>query len=555
MRALGSLSNRIFLASALLAALSIGAALFFVRARLTTETEQALERDLQTAANIADQQQAALFDTFTRSARLIADLPRLKAAVDTGDPPTVQPIAEEYLQQLGADVLQVHDRRGGTLASAGGSTAGVLRLVEVPIRVDLDQLGTLTVGYLLDEDRAMELAALTGAEIAFAADGRVRASTLGSTSDAMLDVLSAGSTSTTVRMGNTEYEALVRPLHPEADGRPASVVVMHSRTARLRTLGAIQTFLVSLALISVLLAVAISYWVARTVARPLAKITDHMRQVAVSGDLTRKIALPDRRGWDDEDARVLAGTFNSLTEAIVRFQREAAQRERLSALGRLSTVIAHEVRNPLMIIKGALRTLTKQGVTTADLQDAAGDIDEEIGRLNRLVNDVLDFARPIRFECVPTDINAVCEDAVKAVSTGAQATPLLRAAPNLPALVTDRERVRMVLVNLLTNAQHAVEGTPPAGTGVPLIEVTTTAAGPDRVVVHVRDRGAGIAADDLSRIFDPYFTTRRGGTGLGLAIAGNIVQGLGGAISVTSQPGAGTEFRVELGHGPAGSAP
>jgi signal transduction histidine kinase len=553
MRILRSLSNRIFLASALLAALSIGAALFFVRARLTTETQQALERDLQTAANIADQQQAALFDTFTRSARLIADLPRLKAAVDTGDPPTVQPIAEEYLQQLGADLLEVHDRRGARLASAGGSTAGVLRLVQVPIRVDLDPLGTLTVGYLLDEDRAMELAALTGAEIAFAAGGRVQASTLDATSGAMVDVLSGGPASTTVRIGNTEYVALVRPLHPETDGSPASVVVMHSRTARLGTLAAVQTFLLGLAVISVLLAVAISYWVARTVARPLAKITDHMRQVAVSGDLTRKIALPDRRGWDDEDARVLAGTFNSLTEAIVRFQREAAQRERLSALGRLSTVIAHEVRNPLMIIKGALRTLTKQGVSAVDLQDAAGDIDEEIGRLNRLVNDVLDFARPIRFECVPTDINTVCEDAVKAVSAGTHPVPVLRAAPNLPTLATDRERVRMVLVNLLTNAQHAVDGAAAPAASTPAIEVTTAAAGRDRVVITVRDRGAGIAPDDLPRIFDPYFTTRRGGTGLGLAIAGNIVQGLGGSLSITSQPGAGTEFRVELGHGPAES--
>ncbi len=554
MRAFGSLSNRIFLASALLAALSIGAALFFVRARLTTETQQALERDVQTAANIADQQQAALFDTFTRSARLIADLPRLKAAVDTGDPPTVQPIAEQYLQELGADVLRVHDRRGVELASAGGSTGGVLRVVDVPIRVDFDQLGTLTVGYLLDEDRAMELAALTGAAIAFVADGRVQASTLASTSDAMLGVLTAGSASTTVRIGGTEYVALVRPLHPEADGRPASVVVMHSRTARLRTLGAIQAFLLALAVISVLLAVAISYWVARTVTRPLAKITDHMRQVAVSGDLTRKIALPDQPGWDDEDARVLAGTFNGLTEAIVRFQREAAQRERLSALGRLSTVIAHEVRNPLMIIKGALRTLTRQGVTTADQQDAAGDIDEEIGRLNRLVNDVLDFARPIRFEWAPTDVRAVCEDAVKAVSTGAQTAPVLRAPAPLPTLTTDRERVRTVLVNLLTNAQHAVEGAPESTTGAPPIEVTATPAGPDRVIIVVRDQGAGIAPDDLPRLFDPYFTTRRGGTGLGLAIAGNIVQGLGGAISVTSRPGAGTEFRIELGHGPTGSA-
>ncbi len=134
---------------------------------------------------------------------------------------------------------------------------------------------------------------------------------------------------------------------------------MHSRTARMRTLAAIQTFLVALAIGSVLMAVALSYWVARTVTRPLATITDHMRQVAQSGDLTRKLALASEDGWHDDDAQVLARTFNGLTDAITRFQREATQRERLSALGRLSTVIAHEVRNPLMIIKGALRTVTR----------------------------------------------------------------------------------------------------------------------------------------------------------------------------------------------------
>ena len=141
MRLLRSLSNRIFLASALLAALSIGAAVFFVRGRLTTETQAALDRDLRTAAALADQQQAAVFETFTRSARLLADLPRFKAAVDTGDAPTVQPIAEDYLEQIGADVLRVRDQRGALLASVDRDVVGVLREVEVPILVDQDRPG------------------------------------------------------------------------------------------------------------------------------------------------------------------------------------------------------------------------------------------------------------------------------------------------------------------------------------------------------------------------------------------------------------------------------
>ena len=546
MRVLASLSNRIFLASALLAALSIAAALFFVRERLTAETQRALIRDVQSAANIVDQQQAEAFETFARSARLLADLPRFKAAVDTGDAPTVQPVAEAYLEQLGADVLRVHDRRGAVLASAGNSSNGVVRVVEVPILVDQDQLGVLTVGYRLDDDRARELGSLTGAEIAFASGGQILVSTLGAISFRLLDGLAVDAPPAAVRIGQTDYVAMARALHPEAAGRPASVVVLHSRTERMRTLGAIQTFLGGLAVGSVMLAVVLSFWVARTVTKPLATIRDHMRRVAESGDLTQKVVLASDGGWDDEDARVLARTFNSLTEAIARFQREAAQRDRLSALGRLSTVIAHEVRNPLMIIKGALRTITRPGTSEADLKDAAGDIDEEIARLNRLVNDVLDFARPIRFDCAPTDVNAVCEDAVRAVTLNGHPPPSLTFTTPLPLIVTDRERLRTVLVNLLTNAQHAVEGAPVAGDGRSRIALSTEAAGEGRVVLSVRDRGPGIAADDLPRIFDPYFTTKRGGTGLGLPIAKNIIDGLGGAIRVTSTPGRGTEMRIEL---------
>jgi signal transduction histidine kinase len=124
--------------------------------------------------------------------------------------------------------------------------------------------------------------------------------------------------------------------------------------------------------------------------------------------------------------------------------------------------------------------------------------------------------------------------------------PILNLAP-LPTVVTDRERIRTVLVNLLTNAQHAVDA---AGGASPSIVVTTAHAGRARVAITVRDRGAGIAPDDLAHIFDPYFTTRRGGTGLGLAISKNIVEGLGGTLTATSHLGGGAEFRIELGSEP-----
>jgi two-component system C4-dicarboxylate transport sensor histidine kinase DctB len=119
-------------------------------------------------------------------------------------------------------------------------------------------------------------------------------------------------------------------------------------------------------------------------------------------------------------------------------------------------------------------------------------------------------------------------------------------APALPDLHTDGERLRTVLVNLVTNAQNAIDGRPN-----PRVVVITQPLADRRVAITVRDNGKGIAEDDLPRIFDPYFTTRRAGTGLGLAIAKNIIDAMGGSIGVATRQGVGTDFRIELSDAPA----
>jgi signal transduction histidine kinase len=288
----------------------------------------------------------------------------------------------------------------------------------------------------------------------------------------------------------------------------------------------------------------LSYLVARTMTRPLAAVTNAMRDVAATGDLTRKVTVRSR-AWDDEDARLLASAFNTLTDSIARFQREAAHKDRLTSLGRLSTVIAHEVRNPLMIIRASLASLWSDQITPTERREALADIDEETRRLNRIVTEVLDFSKPIRFELGETQVNDVCRASSAAAWAGSSAPPVqLDLDPHIPTVMTDAERLRTALVNILTNARHAVEevdGSPPS----PAV-VLSTRRHQDRIAVTVRDRGTGIAPDDLAHIFDPFFTTRRAGTGLGLPIAKNIIDGLGGSLSVDSQPDAGTAIRIEI---------
>jgi len=586
MRLLGSLRGRIFLASALLAVLSIGAAIFVVNQRVTREAESALQRDIRATGVLVEELRKTRTDTYTIMARLIADLPTLKAAVTTDDPPTVQGNLRGYQEPFkSANLLLVTDAAGAMLARSGDSSPaarlagdlpavrdallghetvsllsqpdGILQVVTVPIVTDLTQpqiLGSVSVGFLLNDALARQLKEITGSDVAFGMGDRVLTTTLPREHDQALASRLHSSGVSTVTLGREEYVVLPQPLRAgpaESDGPQPMALILRSRTEQLRSLGAIQTSLEATAVIAVLLATLLSFAVARTITRPLAAITDVMREVAATGDLTRKIAVGEGRRWHDEDAQLLATTFNTLTDSVARFQREISQKERLTSLGRLSTVIAHEVRNPLMIIRGALHALGQPDLNGSAMREAVADIDEEVERLNRIVNEVLDFARPIRFELAPTDLNALCrESAAAALASGPGAEVHLDLDPGAAPFTTDAERLRIALVNMLVNARHAVNGAPtsrePRATSPEPLVTLQTLANRDRVTIIIADRGAGIEPADLPQVFDPYFTTKRGGTGLGLAIAKNIVEGLGGTIEVDSTPGAGTAVRINL---------
>jgi two-component system sensor histidine kinase HydH len=385
---------------------------------------------------------------------------------------------------------------------------------------------------------------LTGSDIAFGMDGQVLSTTVPHADRALLSgILREGASASNVRLRDEEFAVLpVRLAAGEAlpEGGGPVALILRSRTEQLRFLSEIHTELAVTAVVAILLGTLLSFTVARTVTRPLAAITHVMRDVATTGDLTRKIVLRSNARWDDEDAKLLASTFNTLTDTVARAQREMSQRERLSSLGRLSTVIAHEIRNPLMIIKAALHTLRRPTAVPEEVREVASDIDGEVARLNRVVNDVLDFARPITFDYAPTDLNALCRESALAAQATPGAPVTLDIDPAVGTVVTDGERLRAALVNVIVNARHAVDGQQTQRVTLAARREAAT------VMITVGDTGLGIERANLSHIFDPYFTTKRGGTGLGLPITRNIVEGLGGTIIAASEPGRGTEIRITL---------
>ena len=572
-----SLTNRIFFATALLAVLSIAVAVYIVNRAVTRQAGLELQRGIEEAATLVDEYRKLSFEAFGREARLIADLPVLKAAVDTRDPATVERVARQYQSQLAnAELFAIADNQGRILARLGtsdvpnealaaaattGAAAGVERdafwperhgillIKSVPIWIDPrqpDVLGTLILGKSFDSGQAAGFKKLTNSEIAFGVNGTILAATLPPAAwPSLATLLARPGASVRIALLGEEYLAFANPLGPSGPGGQPMGIVLRSQTERLQFLSQLHTQLAATAVVAVFLATLFGYAIARTVTRPLGVITSTMREMAASGDLSRRIPMAEAP-WQDEDARLLATTFNSMTDSIERFQREATQRERLSSLGRLSTVVAHEIRNPLMIIKTSLRALRREDARPEQVQAAARDIDEEITRLNRIVAEVLDFARPIKFDPGPADLNALTRDAVHAAEAAAGCRGIrvsLDAA--IPMATLDAERLRQALINIIGNAIQAVAdaGTPADGGA---IRVRTARIDERRASITISDKGGGIAPEDLPRIFDPFFTTRRTGTGIGLAISRNIIEGLGGRITVSSERDRGTEVRIEL---------
>jgi signal transduction histidine kinase len=559
---LASLRSRVFAATALVAVLPMAAALGYVTTRVTRQAEAGLARQLEEAARIVEQHHRVRLETGRERALLMADVPMLKAAVATGDPPTVERLVSDYPERVGCDLFNVADADGHPLAALGGTLRGpgearspqgfatqngrLIEFFTVPILLGTgapEVLGDLTLGFVLDNRVAARLRSLTGSHVAIIYGGRVHASTLPGADDAALLATVPGDDVLRLRLAKEDWVALRRPL--VAGREEPAVLVLKPRAEALQPLDTLRVALAVAAFGAVAVSLLLSWAVARSVTRPLAALTDGMKEIAATGDLTREIG--PGRPWDDEDARLVARTFNTLTDSVARFQKEAALRDRLSALGRLSTIVAHEVRNPLMIIKGTLRTLRREGASAGEIREATADIDHEVARLDRIVGDVLDFARPLDVEAVPTDVAEVARSAGDAALEGcANAVVRYDLDPSVGIRMTDGERLRTVLVNLVANSRDGIRAAGEEAGRTGDIEVGCR-GGPDgRVLLWVADGGVGIPAGDLSRVFEPYFTSKRTGTGLGLAIARKVVDALGGTIRVESREGEGTRVEIDL---------
>jgi signal transduction histidine kinase len=231
---------------------------------------------------------------------------------------------------------------------------------------------------------------------------------------------------------------------------------------------------------------------------------------------------------------------------FARLQQRARQAERLAELGTLTGGLAHELKNPLSTIQLNLQLLGEdlipENPAFPRLQSRLSTVQKETARLRDILDDFLRFAGRMELMRKPVELNGMLEELVDFYTPQAQlqrvALRLRRSDGPLVAAIDER-LIKQAILNLMINALQAM---PEAGGEI----ILSATKDDDQVLIDVIDTGRGMDADTANRIFDAYYSTKRGGTGLGLAIAKRIVQEHGGAIDVTSELGKGSEFTVRL---------
>lgn len=224
-------------------------------------------------------------------------------------------------------------------------------------------------------------------------------------------------------------------------------------------------------------------------------------------------------------------------------EKKLRQSERLASLGQLASGIAHEIRNPLGIIKTISQTLHQEALEAGEdsLAEGLNIIESETDRANKVIKGMLDFARPEPLRLKPTDVEQVLQDMLTILRSLAKQHQVViesRLQP-VPPLQADADRLKQAVMNLMLNGIQSMEQ---GGTLTLSLEQATD----NLALITIADQGKGIDEKSLPHIFDPFFTTKDGGTGLGLSVTHRIIEEHRGTIEVSSPPGKGTTFTLRL---------
>jgi two-component system, NtrC family, sensor kinase len=487
-------------------------------------------------------------------------LPIVQTVLETGRAQAAtEVLPAELLAQVGLDeqariplidtpkaAPQLFDSREGT---GGLALVGVVPVQDENGRI----LGAALAAYLFNNDYALvdRIKAVTGIDTATVFFGDLRVSTNVITAEGdravgtrisqeVFDIVLAQGKDYVGRAFVVDDWFITRyePLH-DYQGAVVGSLYVGARESTFRAL--VHDFnnrALLTVLICTVLAGVIAVPISRRITRPIADLVEANRRLA-HGDMSVRV-----KPSGSIELTMLGGSFNRMVEKLQQTQQTLLHKERLASMGQLSAGVAHEINNPLGTILLFADTLYKE---TAETDPQRGDlklIRDEAVRCQKIVADLLNFARQQEVLAEATDINALLERVLSLIThepVFAGVEIVRQFAVDLPLIQVDPAQLQQVFINLIRNAAEAM---PEGGT----ITLATRPLPEQKIEISVKDTGVGIAAIEMGKIFTPFFTTKPvgKGMGLGLSIAYGIIKMHRGQISVQSLAGQGTVFTIVL---------
>jgi two-component system, NtrC family, nitrogen regulation sensor histidine kinase NtrY len=333
------------------------------------------------------------------------------------------------------------------------------------------------------------------------------------------------------------------PLQGSGKNLLGMFLVGSSRRELSRIINNIRFIGIAAAAIGILFGVALSYWVSRQVTLPVKELAQGARKVA-KGDWDARVKVPSK-----DELGELAGAFNTMTQQLIDQRDRLVQAERVAAWRELARRLAHELKNPLFPLQITIENLQRakeQGEEFEEVfRESTGALLTQLANLKAIVGRFSDFAKmpPPQIESV--DLNELIQGTVQLFDAQFHAPghPVIQTDLKLDAGIcpihADPEQMRRVLQNLLLNA---IDAMPEGGT-----LTLRTRREDGSTLLQISDTGQGLTKEECSRLFTPYYTTKQHGTGLGLAIVQSVISDHGAKISVESEPGQGTTFKIKFG--------
>ncbi len=579
-----SLLWKILLSTSVAITLLFGVTGWIVEKDVLETTSRSIDGEVQASFQAYQSLWRSRADKLASVSLILSTMSDVRAAFGTGDPATIRDTASELWSTASENaLLLVTDPKGRVIASVGtlpepaawreldvvpeaarrfiqpasGFTlrdqqatgfmvkAGNLYQIAVtPVYVQsghgLALLNVLVAGYQVDHLVAQGLKESTGgSEFLFLSGGRVIASTLNARATGELTravaVRGANRDAGRIRDGVSEYAPLHTPL-TDIQGRPIGELwIFRSFENARQQLAVLRRNVVVLGLFVMLAGLGLTYLLARRIVQPVEKLDRAAAEVGRQ-NYAYRVTVDSR----DELGR-LAETFNNMCASIQNAREELIHQERISTIGRLSSSIVHDLRNPLAAIYGGAEIMMDTGIAPPQLKRLASNIYRASRRIQELLQDLVNVGRG-KTEgaemCRLCEVAAAAHDSL-ASATDARSVSVTLAIPDSIELPLERARVERVFVNLIDNAVEAM----PAGGAIRVSAVAEREA----VLIEVADTGPGISPEILERLFQPFVSSgKKNGLGLGLALARQTILDHGGDMWVQSDPGRGARFFIRL---------